>query len=805
MFCYFSFMKIFGHICVIAILLLGFSSASANDESQILSNDSLRSMDIIPLVDLTIELSATVDLIDRNAVQLQGDTATRNERYNQVLDQGKGLKQVAEYLMNKVVNKNLLQLEYNRLIAYEDKVEGVLGSLDEDIIKFTEDIDRVNKKKRKWDKTIAYYKSVDLSEGLNRVVAIRSKLDSVGMALNVGLNKYLSKQDVFLAEKSQVAELVKSLSDLQNNYLYNLLEPSEPVIWKGSSNQDSTDSTIVDESFVYSVLGLNSWSNQLKGFVDENPSNTRGHVLFSVVILVLLFSFKNAVKEINIEPEQQRVIATLFSMPLLSGLLVSVIMVFIFYPVIPLGLRPILLLAVLFPTLFLGIRIVEQYLRIPLIIILVIYLLDQMIVIYGDGSVFYRILMMLEALGGMAAMYFGYKNRLQKTRNKVWEVALSLTPLLGALFAVSFVLNVFGYVRLANVITTVISYGFLMALVLVILYKTSIGLLHMLIFHSVLTRVNVIANYGSLLYKRLLQAVGVLLVYMWFVGFLRKSMLSQSVSQFWESFYTTEFVYGALSISVQAITEFFLVLAGSVIIANTIRAILQEDLLIRLNLKRGVPKAIAMITKYTLLVIGFFLAISSMGVDIDKLGFLAGGLGVGIGFGLQNIVGNFISGLILIFERPIHEGDVIVAGETEGEVKEIGLRSCTVRSWDGAEVIMPNQEFITGKVTNWTLSDANRRKELLIKTKLSANPNEVVENIAAAIEKRGDVLKNPAPMVLYQGYSEYSHDFRVLFWLDRNLLAASSEVALAIYERLTDMGIANPIPIREIREQKKAE
>ena len=415
--------------------------------------------------------------------------------------------------------------------------------------------------------------------------------------------------------------------------------------------------------------------------------------------------------------------------------------------------------------------------------------------------------MLAESLGGVLAMLFIL--RAKKLLNGhilfLWRVVSETAPFAALLFALAFVLNVTGYVALSQIITSVITSCYLTALIVVLLSRIGYGLTHMLLFHSGLIRINVIANYRTLLLKRSMQVFSLYLIYVWLTVVLRKAMLAQPVQLLWRSFYTEEFTYGALSISVQNITEFFVVLLSSVILANVIRAILEEDLLVHFSLKRGVPKAIAMVTKYTLLVVGFFLAVSSMGVDIDKLGFLAGGLGVGIGFGLQNIVGNFISGLILIFERPIHEGDVIIAGQTEGEVKEIGLRSCVVRSWDGAEVIVPNQEFISGKVTNWTLSDAQRRKELLIKAKLSANPKEVVSSIRTVLEAREDLLKSPAPMLLYQGYSEYSHDFRVLFWLNRNLLVSSSEVALDIYDKLSQLGVANPVPVREIREHKKAD
>ena len=139
---------------------------------------------------------------------------------------------------------------------------------------------------------------------------------------------------------------------------------------------------------------------------------------------------------------------------------------------------------------------------------------------------------------------------------------------------------------------------------------------------------------------------------------------------------------------------------------------MREELLSRFHLSRGLPELISSTLHYLLLLLVFFFAVNAGGVELNKFTVLTGALGVGVGFGLQNIVNNFVSGLILQFERPIHIGDVLEIDGTTGKVTRIGIRSSTVKTFQGAEVIIPNANFISGKVINWTLSESLRRVEL---------------------------------------------------------------------------------------------
>jgi small-conductance mechanosensitive channel len=162
---------------------------------------------------------------------------------------------------------------------------------------------------------------------------------------------------------------------------------------------------------------------------------------------------------------------------------------------------------------------------------------------------------------------------------------------------------------------------------------------------------------------------------------------------------------GVLDISVGTILEFVLTVWLAYLASAFIRFVLREDVYPRTQLTRGISYAISSLLNYVIIALGLLLALGVLGMDLTRVTILASAFGVGIGFGLQSVVNNFVSGLILLFEQPIHVGDVVEVGNLSGEVSRIGIRSSTVRTWQGAEIIVPNAQLVTERVTNWTLSD----------------------------------------------------------------------------------------------------
>jgi small-conductance mechanosensitive channel len=206
-----------------------------------------------------------------------------------------------------------------------------------------------------------------------------------------------------------------------------------------------------------------------------------------------------------------------------------------------------------------------------------------------------------------------------------------------------------------------------------------------------------------------------------------------------------------------------------------------------------------MVVRYTLVAVGIILALSSLGIDLGKFGLLAGALGVGLGFGLQNIIANFVSGIILAFERPVQVGDTVQMDKLFGNIQSIGVRSSTVKTFDGSEVIVPNADLISNRVTNWTLSDRRRRMELPVKVAYGNDPHEVLKLILKVAQDHSDVLENPAPFSVFNGFGDNYLDFTLYYYIyTQNFFKVKSEVALGVHDLIQSKGIETPRPQRDV-------
>jgi small-conductance mechanosensitive channel len=248
------------------------------------------------------------------------------------------------------------------------------------------------------------------------------------------------------------------------------------------------------------------------------------------------------------------------------------------------------------------------------------------------------------------------------------------------------------------------------------------------------------------------------------------------------------------------LVAFAVTLAAALWLARLVRFVLDEGVFAEMQLPRGIPTAISRTVQYALVALGFSWAVLASGMEVSRFGFLVGALGVGIGFGLQNVVNNFVSGLILLYERPIQLGDVVDVGAVSGEVTRIGVRSSTVRTAAGAEAIVPNATLIAAEVTNWTLSDKRRRVELPVGVAHGTPAERVIEILLGAVRDRPGVLASPPPTALFLRFGDSALEFALRFWTGdfERWQALASEVLVEVQASLGRAGIEIPFPQRDL-------
>ncbi len=269
--------------------------------------------------------------------------------------------------------------------------------------------------------------------------------------------------------------------------------------------------------------------------------------------------------------------------------------------------------------------------------------------------------------------------------------------------------------------------------------------------------------------------------------------------------YMTEgFLLGSFRLVPLDVLQTILVFALLLVLNGWFKRKLEKSWLPKTTMTRGARESIATVSGYVGIALAIIIALGVMGVDFTKLAIIAGALSVGIGFGLQNIVNNFVSGLILLFERPIKTGDWIVVGDTEGYVKRISIRSTHIQTFDRADVIVPNSELISGKVTNWMLRDKRGRIRVPIGVAYGSDVNKVTALLLQVAEAHPKVIRNPAlapePVVIFIGFGASSLDFELRCYIQdiNDKLLCISDLNYAIDAIFREHGIEIPFPQRDI-------
>ena len=219
------------------------------------------------------------------------------------------------------------------------------------------------------------------------------------------------------------------------------------------------------------------------------------------------------------------------------------------------------------------------------------------------------------------------------------------------------------------------------------------------------------------------------------------------------------------------------------------------------KIELGVRLAVGTIIRYLVLVLGLIIVLQTVGIDLSTLTILAGALGVGIGFGLQNITNNFVSGIIILFERPIKVGDRIQVGDVNGDVVNISMRSTTVVTNDNISVIVPNSEFISSTVVNWSHTDRNVRFNIPVGVSYNADPEKVKQILLDVADKEEGVLKSPKPDVLFDEFADSSLNFKLRIWTSTYITTPGvlkSRLYFEIFKKFKENNIEIPFPQRDL-------
>ena len=259
--------------------------------------------------------------------------------------------------------------------------------------------------------------------------------------------------------------------------------------------------------------------------------------------------------------------------------------------------------------------------------------------------------------------------------------------------------------------------------------------------------------------------------------------------------------FGDSTLTIWIIMYLLIILVLLVYVTSKLKNLIIHRLLAKSNIEVGVRVAVASLVRYIILFIGFIVILQTAGINLSSITVLFGALGVGIGFGLQNITNNFVSGLIILIERPIKVGDRIEVSGITGDVVNISMRATTIITNDNISIIIPNSEFVSSTVINWSHTDRNVRFNFSVGVAYREDPQNIKRLLLQVANENDGVLKQPPPDVLFDEYADSAMVFNLRVWTreytDRpNIL--KSQLYYEIHKKFNENGVEIPFPQRDI-------
>ncbi len=542
----------------------------------------------------------------------------------------------------------------------------------------------------------------------------------------------------------------------------------------------------------------------IESFVQENSGT---FFLLSVSAVLSLFgAYRLSVKTRAIQPagESQARALEITRHWCALGLLPPLLLAFLFAPRAPLALIGLTILLSFFSMLVLLPPLIAPRFHQPLYWLVGVYVLNAFlnwITLSGSTKREVQFLAFLAAIAIFA--YFLRPKRIAdlETPGRRHSILIIGARVALAVLALAQLANLFGYYKLMQYLTVACVYSTFIALAAFTAVRVFTLLSLAALEAPSAERLAVVRLHRPAISRWVPRGLQWVATLVWLGATLELMGARVWVNQQISALLDFNIAGGSSNITLGGVLGFWVILLAGFAFSTALRFLLREELLKRLRLKRGIPELISTTLHYLLLLLVFLFAVNTGGVALNKFTVITGALGVGVGFGLQNIINNFVSGLILQFERPIRMGDVveIQAGLT-GTVTRIGIRSSTVQTFQGAEVIIPNATFISSNVTNWTLSEARRRVDLPVGVAYGTDPKLVKELLERPAIHHPDVLTSPEPAVFFKEFADSALNFELQFWVmqESNVTKVKSEVALEAMRLLSEASIEIPFPQRDL-------
>ena len=684
-----------------------------------------------------------------------------------------------------------------------------------------------------WQPTLESAPKINMPPAvLQRVQKVVERIDKTNRTAESDRARVLTLQSSLLMQEARVRRATAAIARAQSQALKDLLERDGQPIWTAPSTLTTELETQSDES-------LSSQWSATSAFIQRRPSSFVVHAALILVLAGFIQWLRRQIRKPAVaEPALERALSIL-DLPVSTAFVLSSLFGPALYSEAPRWIQALVGAVALVPTVLILRRLLERNLFPVLYALVGLYLITQLRLLAASVPSLGRFFFLVETCGGFLFLIWFLRSGLVAPKpGEDGPVAPKLseggpvTPKLGKkesgpvmaklgeggklatakpgtpdrfsrailliakigliVFPIAALANILGYINLANLLAIVFVRGVFLAAIFYVAIRVLDGFVVIALQVRPLGALRAVQLHRRMLYRRSCRALGFLAVLFWldlmlnFFGLLNPSLAKIG------DLLDAKVGMGSLELSLGRLLAFGITAWAAFLVSKFLRFLLEEDVYHHFRLERGLPYAISTMLHYSILLVGFVVALGALGIDLTKITILAGAFSVGVGFGLQNVINNFVSGLILLFERPIKIGDVIEIDGTVGEVRRIGIRACVIRTGQGSEIIVPNGALISNQVTNWTFSDRARAIEVSVNVLPGADSQRVTELLRTTATSEPGVASEPAPQVYVVNFSAGAVTFQLRAWTDRyqDWARVRSDLAVAVNSALAEERIA---------------
>ena len=662
-----------------------------------------------------------------------------------------------------------------------------------------------------WQPTLESAPQINMPPAvLQRVQKVIERIDKTKRTAESDRAQVLTLQSSLLMQEARIRRATAAIARAQSQALKDLLVRDGQPIWTAPSTLTSELRTQSDES-------LSSQWSATSAFIQRRPSSFVVHAALILVLAGFIQWLRRRIrKAAEAEPALERALSIL-DLPVSTAFVLSSLFGPVLYSEAPRWIQALIGAVALIPTGLILRRLLERNLFPILYALVGLYLVTQLRLLAASVPSLGRFFFLVETCGGFLFLVWLLRSGLVAPKPREdgpvapklseggklatakpgtpdrFSRAILLIAKIGLIvFPTAVLANILGYINLANLLAIVFVRSVFLAAIFYVAIRVLDGFVVIALQVRPLGALRVVQLHRRMLYRRACRALEFLAVLFWldlmlnFFGLLNPSLAKIG------DLLNAKVGMGSLELSLGRLLAFGITAWAAFLVSKFLRFLLEEDVYHHFRLERGLPYAISTMLHYSILLVGFVVALGALGIDLTKITILAGAFSVGVGFGLQNVINNFVSGLILLFERPIKIGDVIEIDGTVGEVRRIGIRACVIRTGQGSEIIVPNGALISNQVTNWTFSDRARAIEVSVNVLPGADSQRVVELLRTTATGEPGVASEPAPQVYVVNFSAGAVTFQLRAWTDRyqDWARVRSDLAVAVNSALVEERIA---------------